>query len=48
MPNKITTTIDKAYGNIPKEVGFIFDFSLPVPRGIKFYWLKLLRKFQGR
>ena len=41
-------TIDKAYGNVPKEVGFsdhsLFDW-LPTPRGIKYYWLKVVRFF---
>jgi hypothetical protein len=40
-------TIDKAYGNVPKEVGFgdsLFDW-LPTLRGIKYYWLKLIRFF---
>jgi hypothetical protein len=38
-------TLDKAYGNVPKEVGFsdsLFDW-LPTPRGIKYYWYKLKR-----
>jgi hypothetical protein len=38
-------TIEKAYGNVPKEVGFnngLFDW-LPTPRGIKYYWYKLKR-----
>jgi hypothetical protein len=38
-------TLNKTYGNIPKEVGFgdIFDW-LPTYRGIKYYWYKLIRK----
>jgi hypothetical protein len=36
--------LDKAYGNMPKEVGVIFDFDLPGWRGIKYYWYKLIRK----
>ena len=39
-------TLDKAYGNMPKEVGFennLFDW-LPTLRGIKYYWYKLIRK----
>jgi len=36
--------IDKAYGNMPKEVGFIVNWDLPVWRGVKYYWYKLIRK----
>ena len=49
-PNKGTVmtqhdTLNKAYGNIPKEVSYGNDlFSwLPSPRGIKYYWIKLVR-----
>jgi hypothetical protein len=38
--------LDKAYGNFPKDVGIVFDLSwLPTPRGVKYYWLILVRKF---
>ena len=38
--------LNKAYGNIPKEVGINFDMLSFIPvRGIKFYWLVLVRKF---
>jgi hypothetical protein len=39
-------TIEKAYGNIPKEVSYSMDlFSwMPTPRGFKYYWYKLVRK----
>jgi hypothetical protein len=39
-------TLNKTYGNIPKEVPDpldIFDW-LPTPRGIKYYWYKLVRR----
>jgi hypothetical protein len=39
-------TLNKAYGNMPKEVGFsdsLFDW-LPTWRGVKYYWYKLIRK----
>ena len=38
-------TLEKAYGNVPKEIGFsiVWDF-LPTFRGIKYYWHKLIRK----
>lgn len=39
-------TIDKAYGNMPKEVGINLDINwMPTRRGFKFYWLKLVRAF---
>ena len=38
--------IEKAYGNIPKEVGINFDMLSFIPvRGIKYYWILLVRKF---
>jgi hypothetical protein len=38
--------LDKAYGNIPKEVGINFEMlSFNAPRSIKYYWLLLVRKF---
>ena len=40
-------TIEKAYGSIPKEVGlgYAVDLSfIPVWRGLKYYWYKLVRK----
>jgi hypothetical protein len=36
--------LNKAYGNVPKEVGFNVDLELPSWRGIKYYWYKLIRK----
>jgi hypothetical protein len=37
--------INRAYGNMPKEVGFAgnWDF-IPTWRGVKYYWHKLVRK----
>lgn len=38
-------TLDKAYGNMPKEVGIAFNLDwVPTPRGIKYYWILLVRK----
>jgi hypothetical protein len=40
-------TLEKAYGNIPREPLFnldLFDW-FPTHRGIKYYWLLLIRKF---
>ena len=40
-------TLEKAYGSIPKDYPNPFDFFdwLPTPRGIKYYWIKLVRRF---
>jgi hypothetical protein len=39
-------TLDKAYGNVPKEIGLNPNFDwFPTVRGIKYYWLILIRKF---
>ena len=49
--NCMTTkeTLDKAYGNMPREVGYAMDWHfLPTLRGVKYYWYKLIRKMQGR
>ena len=37
--------INRAYGNMPKEVGLVgnWDF-IPTWRGVKYYWHKLVRK----
>ena len=48
MPNKTNDTLNRAYGSIPKEVSISFNIDVPTFRGFKFYWLKLLRKMQGR
>jgi len=38
--------LDKAYGNIPKEVGINFETLAFMPtRSIKYYWILLVRKF---
>ena len=41
-------TLDKAYGSIPKEVGFsieLFDF-IPFRRPVRYFWLTwVVRKF---
>jgi len=38
-------TLDKAYGNMPKDIGFNIDWEiLPGWRGFKYYWYKLIRK----
>jgi hypothetical protein len=44
--SKQDDTLNKAYGGIPKEVGFNFDIfsGFPVLRSVKYYWYKLIRK----
>jgi hypothetical protein len=45
MTNK--NTLEKAYGHIPKDIGFSFDLTwVPTPRGVKYYWLRLVRIFR--
>ena len=38
-------TLNKAYGGIPREVGLNFEIDWITFRSIKYYWLKLVRKF---
>jgi len=39
-------TIEKAFGHIPKELpGYNLTFDIITVRGIKYYWLLLVRKF---
>jgi hypothetical protein len=41
----VKETLDKAYGNVPKEPTISFDTSwIPTVRGFKYYWLKIVRK----
>jgi len=43
---KVKETLDKAYGNVPKEITPSFEMDwLPTLRGVKYYWLMLIRKF---
>jgi hypothetical protein len=35
-------TLEKAYGNIPKEVSLHVD--LDIVRGFRYYWYRLIRK----
>ena len=38
-------TFDKAYGNMPKEVGWSIDiFDWAPYRGLRYYWIMLKRK----
>ena len=38
-------TLDKAYGNMPKEVGYNMSWDfIPTLRGVRYYWHKLIRK----
>jgi hypothetical protein len=38
-------TLNKAYGGIPREVGLNFEIDWITFRGIRYYYLILLRKF---
>jgi hypothetical protein len=43
--SKQEDVINKAYSNMPKEVGYSIDWNmLPTYRGFKYYWYKLIRK----
>ena len=43
--SKQEDTLNKAYGNMPKEVGFNGSWEfIPTWRGLKYYWYKLVRK----
>ena len=43
--SKQQEVIDRAYGNMPNEVGFKVDWEfIPTWRGVKYYWYKLVRK----
>ena len=43
---KAKDTIEKAYGSIPKEITPYIDLNwVPTSRGVKYYWLLLVRKF---
>jgi hypothetical protein len=43
--SKQEDTLNKAYGNMPKEVGFTSSWEfIPTWRGLKYYWYKLVRK----
>jgi len=43
--SKQEDTLNKAYGNMPREVCYNSNWDLlPGWRGIKYYWYKLIRK----
>jgi hypothetical protein len=43
--SKQQDVLNKAYGNMPKEVGYAMDWDfIPTWRGVKYYWYKLIRK----
>ena len=43
--SKQEDVLNKAYGNVPKEIGYNADWSiLPGWRGVRYYWYKLIRK----
>ena len=43
--SKQEDVLNRAYGNVPREVGYTYDWSfMPTWRGIRYYWHKLIRK----
>jgi hypothetical protein len=43
--SKQDETLRKAYGHMPREIGYYADWTfIPVFRGMKYYWYKLIRK----
>ena len=39
------SVIERAYGHIPREVGYYAEWGyMPAWRGFKYYWFKLKRK----
>lgn len=40
---KSKETIERAYGHIPNEPVSYIDFDILTFRGIKYYWLRLVR-----
>jgi hypothetical protein len=41
----VKDTLQKAYGSVPKEVGYAIEWNFfPTWRGVKYYWYKLKRK----
>ena len=42
----VKDTLNRAYGNTPKEIPDPFDFSDLFPRTVKYFWLRwIVRKF---
>lgn len=37
--------LEKAYGSVPKEVGFAINIDITLFRGFRYHYLKLLRFF---
>ena len=43
--SKQKDVINRAYGNVPKEIGYWYDWNfVPSWRGVRYYWHKLIRK----
>ena len=42
------TVIERAYSNIPREVGIAVDWDILGWRGLRYYWLCAIRKVKGR
>ena len=45
--SKRENTLNKTYGNIPKEIPDPLDILewIPTYRGVRYYWYKLVRSF---
>jgi hypothetical protein len=50
MENSMSSkeVIDRAYGSVPRELPGQFSLDLPPLRGLRYYFLKFLRKFTRR
>jgi hypothetical protein len=42
--SKSEEVINRAYGNLSKEVTPVLSFDITIFRGFKYYWYKLIRK----
>lgn len=38
-------TLEKAYGNLPKEPVFVFNIDFPFERPLRYFWIKVKRFF---
>ena len=45
--SKREDVMNRAYGNVPKDVPNLFDFGdfIPSPRGVKYWFIRLIRWF---
>ena len=38
-------TLERAYGHIPKDLGFTFNIDFPYERPLRYFWIKVKRFF---